>query len=102
MNAPESIANPATLLKNPALFRQDALINGQWIKASANQRFPVRNPATGQNLALVANLNTADAHEAIQAADIALPAWRGKVAKERAGIMRKWFELILANADDLA
>ncbi|NBS10666.1 MAG: aldehyde dehydrogenase family protein, partial [Burkholderiaceae bacterium] len=102
MNAPESIANPATLLKNPALFRQDALINGLWIKASANQRFPVRNPATGQNLALVANLNTADAHEAIQAADIALPAWRSKVAKERAGIMRKWFELILANADDLA
>ena len=102
MNAPESLANIPKLLKNPSLFREDALINGQWIKASANQRFPVRNPATGQNLALIANLNTADAHEAIQAAEIALSAWRGRIAKERAGIMRKWFELILANADDLA
>ncbi len=102
MNAPESIASITKLLKNPSLFKEDALINGQWVKATANKRFSVHNPATGQNIAMVANLNAADAHEAVEAADIALLAWRGRVAKERASIMRKWFELILANADDLA
>ena len=102
MNAPDSIANIRTLLKNPRLFHEDALINGQWVKASENARFAVSNPATGEIIAKVANLNRSDAQEAISAAELALNAWKGKLAKERAQVMRKWFELILANADDLA
>jgi succinate-semialdehyde dehydrogenase/glutarate-semialdehyde dehydrogenase len=102
MNAPESIADIRKLLKNPALFHEEAFINGTWVKASGNARFSVQNPASGQKIASVANLNSNDAEEAISAADMALPAWRSKIAKERAVIMRKWFELILANADDLA
>jgi succinate-semialdehyde dehydrogenase/glutarate-semialdehyde dehydrogenase len=102
MNAPESIADIRKLLKNPALFHEEAFINGTWVKASGNARFSVQNPASGQKIASVANLNSSDAEEAISAADMALPAWRSKIAKERAAIMRKWFELILANADDLA
>ncbi len=102
MNAPESIADIRKLLKNPALFHEEAFINGTWVKASGNARFSVQNPASGQKIASVANLNSSDAEEAISAADMALPAWRSKIAKERAVIMRKWFELILANADDLA
>ncbi|NDH56028.1 MAG: aldehyde dehydrogenase family protein, partial [Burkholderiaceae bacterium] len=102
MNAPDSIANIRTLLKNPGLFHEDALINGQWVKASENARFMVSNPATGEIIAKVANLNRSDAQEAISAAELALNAWKGKLAKERAQVMRKWFELILANADDLA
>ncbi len=102
MNAPESIADIRKLLKNPALFHEEAFINGTWVKASGNARFLVQNPASGQKIASVANLNSNDADEAISAADMALPAWRSKIAKERAVIMRKWFELILANADDLA
>ena len=102
MNAPESIADIRKLLKNPTLFHEEAFINGAWVKASGNARFSVQNPASGQKIASVANLNSSDAEEAISAADMALPAWRSKIAKERAVIMRKWFELILANADDLA
>ncbi|BEI38306.1 NAD-dependent succinate-semialdehyde dehydrogenase [Polynucleobacter sp. HIN8] len=102
MNAPDSIANIRTLLRNPRLFHEDALINGQWVKASENARFMVSNPATGEIIAKVANLNRSDAEEAISAAELALNAWKGKLAKERAQVMRKWFELILANADDLA
>lgn len=102
MNAPESIADIRKLLKNPSLLHEDALINGQWVKASGNARFGVSNPATGQIIAKVANLNRSDAEEAISAADLALNSWKEKLGKERALVMRKWFELILENADDLA
>ncbi len=102
MNAPNLLADIRKLLKNPGLFHEDALINGQWVKASGNARFAVSNPATGEIIAKVANLNASDAQEAISAAELALNAWKSKLAKERAQVMRKWFELILANADDLA
>lgn len=102
MNAAQSSTDIAKLLKNPSLFREDAFINGKWVKATANARFAVHNPANAQTIAMVANLNGADAQEAISAADMALKGWRSKLAKERAAIMRKWFELILTHADDLA
>jgi len=102
MNVPESVTDIRKRLKNPSLFHEDAFINGQWVKASGNARFTVSNPATGHQIAKVANLNQSDAQEAISAADIALNEWKSKLAKERAQVMRKWFELILLNADDLA
>ena len=73
MNAPESIADIRKLLKNPTLFHEEAFINGAWVKASGNARFTVQNPASGQKIASVANLNSSDAEEAISAADMALP-----------------------------
>ena len=92
-------ASPLALLKDPTLLKTDALINGQWV--AGGSRFAVHDPATGQHLADVANLSTADAEAAIAAADAAWGAWKTKTAKERSNILRKWYELLMANQDDL-
>ena len=91
--------SPLSLLKDASLLKTDALINGQWIKGSS--RFDVIDPATGQKLADVANLGPVEAELAIAAANAAWPAWRNKTAKERSIILRKWFDLLMANQDDL-
>ena len=91
---------PLSLLKDPSLLKTDALINGQWLQGSS--RFDVHDPATGAKLADVANLGTADAEAAIAAANAAWPAWRSKTGKERSIILRKWFDLLMANQEDLA
>jgi succinate-semialdehyde dehydrogenase / glutarate-semialdehyde dehydrogenase len=90
---------PLANLKDPTLFKSDALINGQWV--AGNNRFAVHDPATGQHLADVANMGPADAEAAIAAADKAWPAWRAKTAKERSTILRKWYDLLMANQEDL-
>jgi len=90
---------PLSLLNDPSLLKTDALINGQWIEGSA--RFDVNDPSTGQKLADVANLGPQDAEAAIAAANAAWPAWRKKTGKERHAILMKWFDLLIANADDL-
>ena len=92
--------SPLALLKDPALLKTDALINGQWVKGQS--RFEVSDPATGLKLADVANLGAAEAEAAIAAANAAWPAWRNKTAKERSLIMRKWFDLLIAHTEDLA
>jgi succinate-semialdehyde dehydrogenase/glutarate-semialdehyde dehydrogenase len=89
-------------LKDETLLRADAYVNGTWVGAASRARFAVKNPATGDVIAEVAGLDGADARAAIEAANAAWPAWRARTAKERAGLMRKWFELILANQEDLA
>jgi succinate-semialdehyde dehydrogenase / glutarate-semialdehyde dehydrogenase len=91
--------SPLSLLKDPTLLKTDALVNGQWVPS--NSRFAVTDPATGAHLADVANLGPADAEAAIAAANAAWPAWRSKTAKERSTILRKWFDLLMANQDDL-
>ena len=91
--------SPLALLNDPTLFKTDGLINGQWIAGSS--RFDVMDPATGHKLADVANLGTADAEAAIIGANAAWPAWRSKTAKERSIILRKWFDLLMANQEDL-
>ncbi|MDD5335999.1 MAG: NAD-dependent succinate-semialdehyde dehydrogenase [Rhodoferax sp.] len=91
--------SPLSLLKDPTLLKTDALINGQWV--AGRSRFAVTDPATGQHLADVANLGPKDAEAAIAAANAAWPAWRTKTAKERSIILRKWFDLLMANQDDL-
>ena len=90
------------LLKDPSLFKEEAFINNQWVKSSTGASFPINNPATGEIIAQVANLGAADAEKAIAAADQALTKWKAITGKERAGFMRKWFDLILQNKDDLA
>ena len=91
---------PLSLLKDPSLLKTDALINGQW--QPGKSRFDILDPSNGRKLADVANLGAADAQAAIASANAAWPAWRGKTAKERSIILRKWFDLLMANQDDLA
>lgn len=88
------------LLKDPSLFKEEAFINGAWVK-SANT-FAVTNPATGEEIAQVSNLESKDAELAIQAAESAFQEWKSKTAKERASIMRRWFDLVIQNTQDLA
>ncbi len=90
---------PLSLLNDPSLLKTDALVNGQWLAGTS--RFDVLDPATGLKLADVANLGPQDAEAAIAAANVAWPAWRKKTGKERHAILMKWFELLVANADDL-
>ncbi|WP_020396963.1 NAD-dependent succinate-semialdehyde dehydrogenase [Thiolinea disciformis] len=90
------------LLKNSDLLKTAAFINNQWVQADSGKTLAVTNPATGELLAKVPDMGAAETARAIAAAEAALPAWRGKTAKERAVIMRRWFELIMANQEDLA
>jgi succinate-semialdehyde dehydrogenase/glutarate-semialdehyde dehydrogenase len=92
--------SPLALLKDPSLLKTDALINGQWVAGGG--RFEVSDPATGHKLADVANLGAQDAEAAIAAANDAWPAWKSKTAKERSILLRKWFDLLIANTEDLA
>ncbi|WDD91305.1 NADP-dependent succinate-semialdehyde dehydrogenase [Burkholderia sp. FERM BP-3421] len=89
-------------LKDPALFRQQAYIAGEWQSAASGETFDVRNPATGERIGAVPALGAADTRRAIDAANAAWPAWRKRTAKERAAVLRKWHDLMLAHADDLA
>jgi len=87
-------------LQDPSLLRQQCYLNGQWVAGEAT--FPVLNPATGAELARVPKLGAGETRDAIAAADAAWPAWRGKTAKERGAVLRRWFELMNQHADDLA
>ena len=87
-------------LNTPALFRQHAYVNGFWVAAESN--IAVINPATGEKLGSVPKLGREAVRSALSAADATLPAWRGLLAKERAAILRRWHELMLHHADDLA
>ncbi len=84
----------------PLKFPTDALIDGQWVSGKAS--FPVTNPATGETLAHVPDLGAHETRQAIDAAARALPAWSAKTAKERAQILRKWFDLMTAETESLA
>lgn len=84
------------------LLREQAYVNGQWIDADDGTRFAVTNPADGETIAQVSSLGQVETVRAISAAQAALPAWRGKTAKERSNILREWFELIMAHQEDLA
>jgi succinate-semialdehyde dehydrogenase/glutarate-semialdehyde dehydrogenase len=89
-------------LADAALLRADLYVNGAWSAGSGGERAAVTDPATGAELARVAEGTRADAARAIDAAAAALPGWSGRSAKERAALMRRWYDLIVAHADDLA
>jgi succinate-semialdehyde dehydrogenase/glutarate-semialdehyde dehydrogenase len=89
-------------LNDSGLLRQQAYIAGGWCEADNGKSFPVTNPATGEILAQVPEMVAAETRRAIEAAKGAWPAWRRKTAKERAALLRKWYELMMANLDDLA
>lgn len=83
-------------------LRQRAFIGGEWVDAESGAAFPVTNPATGETLGTVPDMGVAETRRAIEAAERALPLWRDRPAKERAQIMRRWFELIMAEQERLA
>jgi len=89
-------------LKDQSLLQSKAYVNGAWIGAHSGRSFPVTNPATGAELGRVADLGAEETRAAIIAANEAWPAWRSRTAKERAAILRRWYELIMANQEDLA
>jgi succinate-semialdehyde dehydrogenase/glutarate-semialdehyde dehydrogenase len=89
-------------LKDPSLFRQANYIDGKWIEADNGATLTVRNPATGEPVGTVPALGTAETRRAIEAAHRAQPAWRAMLAKDRAAILRRLFDLMIANTDDLA
>ncbi|SHF52221.1 succinate-semialdehyde dehydrogenase / glutarate-semialdehyde dehydrogenase [Microbulbifer donghaiensis] len=89
-------------LKNSSLLRNQSYVDGKWIDADSGETFDVTNPATGEVVASVASLGAAETRRAIEAASKAWPAWRDATVKERAKILRRWYDLIIDNADDLA
>jgi succinate-semialdehyde dehydrogenase/glutarate-semialdehyde dehydrogenase len=89
-------------LTDTNLLRTRAYVAGQWIAASGGGTVAVTNPASGEHLGTVPDCGAAEARAAIEAADSALPAWRARTAKERAALLRKLHDLLLANQDDLA
>ena len=89
-------------LNDPNLFREKCFINGEWLDADTGQTVDVTNPATGDVLGTVPKMGANETSAAINAANDAYPAWRAKTAKERAIILRKWFELMIENQEDLA
>ena len=89
-------------LNDPTLLRTDSYVNGAWTKAKGDKRFAVTNPANGAVIAEVADLSAAEVTAAIDAAVPAQKEWAARTAKDRAMVLRKWYDLIMANADDLA
>lgn len=89
-------------LKDPTLFREACCIDGKWLTADSNQTIEVTNPASGEVLGTIPKMGADETRRAIDAANAAYPAWRAKTAKERASILRKWFDLMMENQEDLA
>ncbi|MBV8853740.1 MAG: NADP-dependent succinate-semialdehyde dehydrogenase [Sinobacteraceae bacterium] len=89
-------------LQDPALLRTQAYVNGEWIGSAGAAAQDVSNPATGEKLGTVPSMGASETRAAIAAAAAAFPAWAARTARERAGILRRWYELMLANQDDLA
>ena len=97
---PPVVGTPS--LTDEGLFRQQAYVDGLWVEADSRATIKVSNPASGELLGTVPCLGSAETARAIEAAERAWPAWRGKTGKERSDLLRRWFELILENRQDLA
>lgn len=89
-------------LQDPSLLRTQCYINGQWVDAPSGATFEVLNPATGKTIAEIADIGADQTREAIEAANQAMQDWKARPAKERANLLRKWYDLIMANQEDLA
>ncbi len=89
-------------MKDSGLFRNQAYVDGQWVNADSGETDPVTNPATGEVLTTVPRCGADETRRAIEAANAAWPAWRKKTAKERGKIIRRWYDLMMENQEDLA
>src|SRR5947208_287573 len=99
---PDALERFIPSLKDPTLLRQQGYIDGKWVDADNGATFRVTNPGNGQLIGTAPDMGAAETRRAIEAADRAWPAWRKKTARERSALLRRWYELMLANADDLA
>ena len=97
----DSVTNLASLLKDPSLLATKAYVAGQWIDADDGTTFEVTNPARGDVICRLPNLGRAETARAIAAAELAMKDWAARTGKERAAVLRKWFDLMMANQDDL-
>jgi succinate-semialdehyde dehydrogenase/glutarate-semialdehyde dehydrogenase len=88
-------------LKDPTLFRQQCYLDGAWVDARSGGKIEVTNPATGEVLGTVPSMDAAETRRAIEAASAAFPTWAARTAKDRAALLRRWHDLMLANAEDL-
>ena len=98
---PDTITDLRALLKDPSLLAEKAYVAGEWIEADDGSSFAVTNPARGDVIARVPNLGRAETARAIAAAAVAQKEWAGRTGKERAAVLRTWFDLMMANQDDL-
>ena len=89
-------------LKDPSLLKKQAFINGKWVGAKNGRTFPVHNPSTGEVIVNVPDMEIEDLREAIDGAYEAQKAWAAKTAKERSVILKRWYQMMIDNADDLA
>src|SRR5262245_40497562 len=97
-----NVTTSGVTLTDPRLFRQACYIDGAWVESPTHATIDVDNPATGEVVGTVPRLGRDDTRAAIDAAARAFPAWRARTAKERAVVLRRWFDLMMANQDDLA
>ncbi len=95
-------ASAAAELKDAHLFREACYLDGRWVQANSGKTINVDNPATGEIIGKVPKLGADETRQAIEAANRAFPAWSKRTAKERAAILRRWFDLMMANQEDLA
>jgi succinate-semialdehyde dehydrogenase/glutarate-semialdehyde dehydrogenase len=95
-------AHWSSKLKDPTLFREHCYVDGAWVDADDKSTLTVKNPADGQAVGTVPRMGAVETRRALEAAQAAWPAWRAKTAKERSAILRKWFDLMMANQEDLA
>ncbi len=91
-----------SMLKTPSLLREDAYLAGNWVQADSGKTFAVVNPARGDTIANVADLSREEIAQAIDAAHAAQPNWAAKTAKDRAQILRRWYDLMMEHQEDLA
>ena len=89
-------------LADKSLFKQQSYINGKWVDAQSGKTFEVQNPANDSVIGTMPEMNAADTQTAIDAAAAALPSFRNTTGRERARMLRKWYQLMVDNADDLA
>ena len=98
----DDTTNLASLLKDPDLLATRGYVGGEWVSGDEGKSFDVANPARGDVIARVADLGRAETARAIAAAETAQKAWAARTAKDRAGVLRRWFDLMIEHADDLA
>lgn len=97
-----SISHTVPQLNDKSLFKEKAYINGKWVSAKSGKTFEVTDPASGKAIGTMPEMNRNDTEMAIQAAADALPAFRKTTARERSRMLRRWWQLVLDNVDDLA
>ena len=93
---PDTIERDVPALKDPSLLRMQCYVDGDWCDADDRSTTTISNPATGRPIGTAPMFKAAETRRAIEAAERALPAWRAKTAKERSAVLRKWFDLMIA------